>query len=249
MNYLSGARTWVLMSGGKTAQFDTYQVSLMKKGVIRSSQHTTRQAPPLTPSQLKATITYLRAAGPSAQVLTTALLIGYYTLLRQGNLLYSEARDDPGHTLLARDVHITENGLIVTVWSTKTRWKPSQSYKVLVPAIPGSPYCPVTAWSTYTALQRPPADGPAFLLRGGGPLLAPTLLAALRLALTVAGTCHAHSYMLHSLRRGGAQACAHSGDSLHDIMELGSWTSSAVHTYVPKELIKTGPQTLAKLFG
>ena len=80
---------------------------------------------------------------PADKVLIATLLIGYYTLLRQGNLLHSEAKDDPGHTLHARDVKITNDGLNVTVWSTKTRWKVGQSYRVLVPPTPGSPYYPV----------------------------------------------------------------------------------------------------------
>ena len=245
MNYLSGARTWIQLLGGNTKAFDSYQVSLMKRGVYRLSQHTPRQALPLTPSDLQAAIMVLRASGPPAQVLIAALLLGYHTLLRQGNFLTTLTKYDPGHALQARDITQTQTGLEVTVKTTKTRWRPGQSYNVLIPRVPGSPFCPAAAWATYVAHSRPLPVGPAFIMEGGAPLQPCVLTRALRLALAAAGVPNHNDYTLHSMRQGGAQACAASGDSLQDIMELGSWSSKAVHTYVPRDQVRTGPRTLA----
>lgn len=249
MNYLSGARTWVRMMGGDTEAFDSYPVSLMKRGVQRLSTHKVTQAPPLSVSDLRSAVMFLSSAGPSARVLIAALLIGYTTLLRQGNLLASIAPSDPGHALKTRDITSTPAGLTVTVWSTKTRWRPGQGYTVLLPPIPLSFLCPVVAWARYVAHARPRPLGPAFATPDGAPLQAATLTAALRMALAASGVPHPSAYTLHSLRRGGAQACAAGGAQLVDIMELGAWSSRAVHTYVPKNHITSGPETLAKLIG
>ena len=67
---------------------------------------------------------------------------------------------------------------------------------------------------------------------------APTLLGALRIALNHLGIPEAQSYTLHSLRRGGAQALAKVGRSLQEIMDLGSCSSSVVHVYVPRDMLR-----------
>ena len=135
------------------------------------------------------------------------------------------------------------------VTTTKTRWKTGQSYQLLVPANATPQYCPVKGWRDYHNQQRPRPIGPAIITPTGAPLLPAALTVALRMALAAAGTSHPASNTLHSLRRGGAQACAVAGDSLQDIMALGSWSSAAVHTYVPKEQIQTGLRTLSNLLG
>ena len=99
INYMSGARTWVKMFGGDTSEFDSYMVALTKRGVLRLSSHTPSQAPPLTPTNIRHIVQHLMTAGPDAAVLIAALLIGYNTLLRQGNLITSHAFSDQGHTL------------------------------------------------------------------------------------------------------------------------------------------------------
>ena len=48
LNYLSGARTWVLMLGGSAAGFDTYSVSLVKRDVSRSADFSPSRALPLS---------------------------------------------------------------------------------------------------------------------------------------------------------------------------------------------------------
>lgn len=249
LNYISGAKTWVQLFGGNVAPFATYPVTLMKRGVQRLSTHVTSQAPPLSPTDLKRALDYLTTAGPTAKVMRAALLVAYYTIIRQGNLLHTGARYDPGHTMTASDITTSELGLTVTVKTTKTRWRSGQSYQILVPASPHSQYCPLQAWQAYISYQHPHPLGPAFLVRGGAPLLPAALLGALKMALAATGVTNPAAYTLHSLRRGGAQACAQAGGSLKDIMEMGSWTSSAVHTYVPRDRIQAGPRTLSTLLG
>ena len=111
MNYLSRARTWVLLLGGTSIGFDSYQVILVKRGVQRISRHVTQRAPPLAPEELKVALHHITTAGPHTAVLTAALLIGYHTLLRHCNLLSSHTHTDPGHTLQRSDITLTNQGL------------------------------------------------------------------------------------------------------------------------------------------
>lgn len=247
MNYLSGARTWVLLLTGDPQAFDGHQLALMKKGVQKMSTHAPHQAPPLTPKDILGVVAQFKKAGPEAAVLTAALLIGYNTLLRQGNLLQTTSHNDPGHTLKAQDVIKTPTGLLVVVNSTKTRWRRDQRYTITLQESIGSNACPVAAWTRYTTIQRPPLAGPAFILRGGSPLQPRTLLSALRAALHSLQFTKPEAYTLHSLRRGGAQAIAAAGGTLQQIMDIGAWTSSAVHLYVPRDLVTSGPRTLPKI--
>lgn len=240
MNYLSGARTWTMLGGGNTSRFDTYPVNLMKKGVRRLSKHITMPAPPLTPADITQIVKYLQAAGPEANVLVAAILMGYSTLLRQSNLLATTSANDPGHWLRRSDVNRTAHGLSVAVRSTKTTRGHAQSFEIHIP-MTNTTACTVRAWDRYAAGQRLRPSQPAFMLPRGGPLLAPTLLAALRLGVGRGGRLDSLNYTLHSLRRGGAQASAAAGSSLQDVMTLGSWSSNAVYSYVPRRDFRSEP--------
>ena len=75
----------------------------------------------MTVQQLSGVLGFLTSSGPAARGLTTALFLGFHTLLRQGNLLASNSSFDPGHTLSANDVVAMTQGLVVTVRWTNTR--------------------------------------------------------------------------------------------------------------------------------
>ena len=193
----------------------------MKKGVQKLSNHTPSQAPPLTREDIHKVISHISTAGPDANVLVTAILLAYNTLLKQGNLLQSTSYTDPGHALRARDVTLGPLGITVMVNSTTVSPRLS------------SACCLVSAWDRYSTSQRPHRNGPAFLTPGGAPLQPSTLVTTLRLALDACGHPNPTAYTLHSLHTG--QALAAAGGSLQDIMNIDACTSSAVHTYVPRD--------------
>lgn len=249
MNYVSAARTWVRLMGGGTTPFDTYPVALVKRGVGRGSLHVPRPAPPLTVSHIKSVIRYFRSAGPNARVLIVAIILAFQSLLRQGNLLTSISNYDPRHTLMAGDVEARADGLRILVRSHKASRGRRDIFTVALPRIPGSNCCPVKAWRRYRQHTRLQRDRPALLMPCGSPLTAPTLTAAMRLALSASGHPAPHSITLHSLRRGGAQACARAGATIQQVQELGAWRSSAVHSYVPKRDFGAASLALSSLFG
>ena len=249
MNYVSAARTWVRLMGGGTLAFDTYPVSLVKRGVTRGSRHVPRPAPPLSVKDIKKVINYLRAAGPNARVLIVAILLAFQSLLRQGNLLTNISNLDPRHTLLTRDVEACRDRIRLHIRSHKSSRGQRDSFTLALPKIPGSECCPLRAWLRYRRTTHTRSDQPALVLPSGLPLTAPTLTAALRLALSATGHPAPYSITLHSLRRGGAQACAQAGASVDQVKELGAWRSSTVHVYVHKREFGAASLALSSLFG
>ena len=249
LNYVSGARTWVRAMGGDTAPFDSYSVTIMKRGIQRTSTHEPSQAPPMTPDNVKMIVGFLKSAGPNGPVLTAAILLAYFTLLRQSNMFIGESLNASPHILRMQDIMNTPEGINVRVRSTKTRWRSAPPVDIAVPFINESPYCPVRAWNAYVREARPDANGYAFVTVSGLPLRAASVSAVIQLALLRSGHPSPGSFTLHSLRRGGAQACARLGVRLADIQELGTWTSQAVHSYVPRNAVLTAPKTLSKIFA
>ena len=81
----------------------------------------------------------------------------------------------------------------------------NQAYQIIVPPRPSTITCAVAAWDRYVRIRAPAPTGPAFILKGGVALGAPTLMGALRIALSHLGIPDAQSYTLHSLRRGGGR--------------------------------------------
>ena len=63
---------------------------------------------------------------------------GFFTLLKQANLLHSMLEKTPNHTLLGGDVKYFEMVLLTCVWSTKTSTPADFPFEVCFPAIPGS---------------------------------------------------------------------------------------------------------------
>ena len=152
------------------------------------------------------------------------------------------------HVLKQKDIVVVGAKLHITVRSTKTSWLTSEQYTVCIPSIPNSQYCPVQAWIRY--YERAPKGGrlPAFWLIGGIPLTASLWIGAIRLALKNSGYDSPSNYTLHSLRRGGAQACVRAGN-IGMVKEAGRWRSKALYTYVPRKMIKAAPAALVKFFG
>ena len=90
LNYISGARTWVLAVEGLASAFDTYLVKLLKRGLTRTSNHLPTRAPPLLPMDVRNAIRFYDTIGRNQYILVAVLLLGFFTLLRQSNLFYSD---------------------------------------------------------------------------------------------------------------------------------------------------------------
>ena len=234
INYLSGARTWVRGMGGDLRAFDTYALGLLKRGIQRASSHVAAPARPFTRPDLIAVLHFLSSAGTNSAVLAAAIAMGFFSLLRQSNLLLSPTRALARHALRVDDVTRTPEGIRIRVRHSKTSWRAVHPHTINIPAQPAHLPCAVRAWDRYAASARLSPSDPAFMIAPGLPLRASHLVAVARLALTRAGHPSPGDISMHSLRRGGAQDLALRGASLADVRDIGAWRSDAVFAYVPR---------------
>ena len=249
MNYFSTVKLWVIAAGGDKEVFNAPEVYMMKRGLIKNSTHAPSKAPNITPSEFQLVVTRIRSLNPCPYVIPAALLLMYFTLARQGNIVATSGDiNSCQHLLRYSDVTLCDGNLYVTIRSTKTHFASSPSVVFKIPQISASLCCPVTAWSEYTQTVNLLLDSPALVLPTGEPLTARILLRALKLTcIELFGTDN--EYTLHSIRRGATQACQSSGLSIENIMAAGMWRSGSVNTYLHDTLITSAPSALAKLFG
>ena len=249
-NYISGARSFLTMIGGDPINFSSPLISTLLKGIANQSSHEEHQAPPLTRRRLFQLCDDLRRLGPDGEVGAAACLFGVATFLRQSNFLPTGPHLGP-HLIPRAHVILTPTGLDVRVISTKTL-SPTTGGGVVIPVarVPGSSYCPVASLLRAWALQPGPAPGPLFLLpSSGAPLTTGLLTATCRRALAGRGWPLAHQFTIHSLRRTGAHLAAGAGATEPEVMLYGTWTSSAVRSYLPRRLTSSVPSAMALVLG
>ena len=189
----------------------------------------------------------LAALSPDAATVRLMVLMGFASFLRQSNLLYC-----PGHPTqhYLRHADIVDNGLRLwlSINSSKTIIDPRRRVAIPVPAT-NSKYCPVEAWRRYKARVPLPNHAPAFMLDASRPLTRSVATTYLRAALSALHFPYAHQITVHSLRRSGARECARYGAPENQVMLHGTWSSSAVYSYVPKRLFTVIPEKITQMFG
>lgn len=249
-NITSGAKSWVADAGGEVAIFESKEMVRLKRGVAKTLGRPARQAPALSPTDLILVISFMSNIGPPANAPIAALLMAYFTFMRQSNLVtHSTHGWNDSHTIRRRDVTPHEMGLTVSLRSSKTIRSPAGAIALLLPAIPNSILCPVTAWNRAVESCPAPPSAPAFMCTQTKPLDQRTLTVMFRKSLAAVGVMDAPSYTLHSLRRGGARACHTQGVPPAAIMAQGTWESDAVFQYIPRQAPTAAPVALAALFG
>lgn len=226
-NYMSGAKTWVLEHTGDVFNFDSHDVQQLVKGFVKKSTHIPSRAYPLSVSNVLTIAHFVNCNPTVPKSVLPCIVIGFKCLLRSSNLL-SPTMDTWGgpHTLLARNIKICEQGLVVSILSTKTKWD-SSATDILLPSDPGSPLCPVRLWSDYYDAIKPWYLGPAFLTDSYLPLTARHVVGVMRAALANEKELDAGRVSMHSLRRGAAQEAAANDIPLQQIMTAGMWGSTS----------------------
>lgn len=226
-NYLSGARTWLAEHGGDTSSFLSFEYHQLVSSLTKRSHHVPQRAAPLTPSHLRIIVDFLDATPGVPLGAKPCVLIGFHTFLRGGNLLSPTMSSWGGpHTICARDIWLSDEGLVVQVRSTKTKSDPSPVTSI-IPWQDDPVMCPVAAWLRYQQRIKPWILGPAFLTDSGLPLTPRHLVGFMRLALQGVPDLDPARVSMHSLRRGAAQTAAHSGLDINSIKERGMWRSDS----------------------
>lgn len=234
-NYMSGARTWVTEHGGDPSAFDDHDVQQILKGFVKKSSHVPQRAVPLASHHILQIATYVSFNPAVPKSVLPCIVIGFKCFLRSSNLLSPSMRVWGGpHTLLARNVIVTDKGLLLTIDSTKTKWDNSAS-EILLPPEPNSRVCPVALWTHYYRTVKPWYLGPAFLTDSHLPLTARHVVTVMRAALSSAKDIDSGKLSMHSLRRGAVQEAVLNDVPLDQIKEAGMWRStSGVKPYLDK---------------
>ena len=248
-NYISSARTWTLASQGSAAAFDTYHVAVLKRGLTRSMKHTPQPALPIWPEQVEHMARVLDGLGKAARVVKAVLLIGYFTALRQSNLLISGSKAASLHTLRFEDVNYSKEAIRVTVRSTKTSTSIQRPIVFKLDKHLKRICCPVTAWRKYLKVRKSAGSALAFTSLSGSDLSVPRVTNILRRALEHSSYVTPQSFTLHALRRGAVHACLRAGGTVEQVKELGQWKSKAIDCYLPPVLIEAAPTKLKACFG
>jgi hypothetical protein len=119
LNYISGVRTWLDSLGANTAQFRSYCLDLIKRGLPSAMSHTPKRFLPVTPDRVRSSSRVLNDMGPHAPVIVSTLLILYFTLIRQSNILPSSPNAHE-HALRLSDVADQQSSLKISLRTSKT---------------------------------------------------------------------------------------------------------------------------------
>ena len=104
--YFNTVKSWVLAGSWDSSVFSAPEVQLLKKGIVRTSSHIPVPASPPPPADFKRIILFLTSLHPTPFTIIVALLLAYFTLLRQSNLLCPSNALGP-HALRFKDVLLT----------------------------------------------------------------------------------------------------------------------------------------------
>lgn len=224
-NYLSGARSWLLLHGGSVQPFASPELAMMSKSITDHSTHVPDPAAPLTPQDIKLICSFIDQNPGLPPAIKPAILLAYACFLRVSNVLSPSTTSWGGrHTLMAKDVISDGDSIYVLVRSTKTR-RSGQPHVIPVYRNLNPTLCPVLAWRRYCDILHPCPLGPAFMADPSTPLTPAHVVPLIRKALKDVGSPKATKVSFHSLRRGAAQAAAAAGASTQDIMYHGTWRS------------------------
>ena len=233
-NYLSAIRYFHKCLQIDAPSLYSFELNLM----LRAYRTTLRGTPhrlPITKDILYELCSRCEQFGSTGLVIKCAFLFAFFGFLRCSNLVPNSARSfDKTRHLCRGDVFVHPPGLIIVLKWTKTKQEPGNIELLPISEIPGSPLCPVAAFTAMCARHPARQNGPMFIVRSKKAQITITarilrdylsqLLRALGLSTI--------SYTVHSFRKGGATMCYNMGCQLADIKNHGQWKSDAVFKYI-----------------
>lgn len=235
INYVAALASALKRLGVDVAPFRSVNVYDFLSSIKVNIRHEPTKRLPVSYDML-CKIVQLLINDPQGPTLVFAVLLMYFSFLRQSNLCpRNKTAFDPTRHLLRTDVIARHDALLVAVKWSKTR-QGSHASSVAMPALPGALTCPLMAWRAM--LQHAPTikhPQPLFSFRDATPLPLSYMKRVWDQTLIQLGITH-RLYTLHSLRRGGATDVYQSGTaSIQEIQSHGDWRSDAVFTYLPHD--------------
>ena len=182
----------------------------------------------------------------------TVFIIGYYGLLRIGEMAAEPGPHNMNHAIKAKDVHIGQNKqkILLVVYSSKTHGKESRSQKIKIESTDrektrvndkgkGSVklrkrhFCPFTLLRQYFTFRGPwnDLDEQLFVFRHGIPLMPTRIRKTFKSIISNLGL-DASCYDIHLLRVGRRTDLIKSGMTVEEVQRIGRWKSNAIYKYI-----------------
>ena len=237
LNHLNVVRLLHLYEGFPTESFNSFDLTLTKKGLKRLLGTSSRQKYPMTPNILVSIHCSLDLTAPAQAALWALFTTAFFSFLRKSNLVAASASSFNCDMHLTRqDIKFTDSGALLRIKWSKTRQFQEGIHIIPLPSIPNSSLCPVSAIRHYFALVPAPPVAPLFCIPVGRspgftPLTASYFTTSLKSLLASLGLNPAN-YSPHSFRRGGATYAYQAGVPEHLIKLHGDWRSDAYQVYL-----------------
>jgi integrase len=231
--YISSIKSKFNSVGLSVSGFFSPQVSLALISLSKNWVPNVSLKPVFSPSQFLKLI--LQSSSLPLHVFyKVSFIFSFMALLRISNLAPpSSASFDALRHLRRGDVTLTHNAVTIFIRWTKTLQRHRQSARITLFSIPGSPVCPVQAFSALQRQYPVRASDPFLSYRISGSLFIFSQ-SHLRRALKrlVSALSFNKSLSFHSFRRSGASLAFASGVPFQAIQAHGTWTSDALWSYI-----------------
>jgi hypothetical protein len=236
-NYLSAVSHIHRQLGLDCTAIQSAQVTNMLRAVNITLRSTILPTLPVTISMLHRLILLCDQLGTWGLVCKCAFLFCFFGFFRQSNVApRSPHAFDNTRDTCREDVESTPTGLRIRLKWTKTIQGAHHPIWIPLPSIKGSPLCPVKAFRLMCTVLPASAPHTPLLIctthTNRCKVVTTRLLARQFKTLITQLRLNPKTYTLHSLRKGGASLAHSMGVPLEHIKSHGTWSSSAVWTYL-----------------
>ena len=213
--------------------FNSFTLTLTKKGLKRTMGSSPRQKHPIMPDILLSMRSDHTASCSSLGLVYHSVLF----LSANSNLVSASGSSfNPDQHLPRHDIQFPDSHALLRIKWSKTRQFEEGVHLIPLPSIPNLPLCPVSAIRHYFTLVPAPSVAPFFCLPidqhpGFTPLTATHFTSSLKRLIVTLGLDVAN-YSLHSFRRGGATYAYQAGVLEHLIKLHSDWRSDAYQVYL-----------------
>ncbi|XP_019624427.1 PREDICTED: uncharacterized protein LOC109470089 [Branchiostoma belcheri] len=164
-HYLSSVKLFHHLNGFTTFSLDHFEIAHTMKGLKKRLQHRPRQHGRVDIPLLVDLAGCFNTQVPRDAAIWAAIVFSFFTFFRRSNVvLDSKTQFDPKKHLKRRDILVSPAGLLIYVTWTKTLQSRERVLSVPLLPIPGSPICPVAAYTHMCDLIPTEPDQPAFVV-------------------------------------------------------------------------------------
>lgn len=236
-NYLSCLRQVNLYLGADVTFFASPHIHFLKQAAKRVLANPVARKLPITVNILLAIFKLLDFSLPLHVCMWAIFLVAFFSLLRKSNLVPTTLADvtsDSATHLKIGDVSFHQDHCTLHVHKTKTIQFRQRALEIVLPLIPHSVLCPVSALQRHFCYVIRDTEAPLFTVptsTGLKPVTGYHFAKFLKSCIVSLGF-DPTKYSPHSFRRGGATFAFNSGASPLFIKFLGDWSSDAYMVYL-----------------